>query len=193
MKEMAVRFNTETLMLSLDDKCCVPIGEPGQPQSSGVRAKQRSLRLVSVANMALDHDFHIVGAVPSVCVIVVIPEDSEDSFHDGKVHVTVKDKVFQASIALRYTVETVKIVRENKFSDGVNSDYPIQLEYTNGGPDHNTTFWTVKISHVLKFIMLDLDLLVAARMAPAQSYANMAERSMSLLNLALQNCAFARS
>ena len=26
MKEMAVRFNTETLMLSLDDKCCVPIG-----------------------------------------------------------------------------------------------------------------------------------------------------------------------
>ena len=41
--------------------------------------------------------------------------------------------------------------------------------------------------------MLDLDLLVAARTAPAQSYANMAERSMSLLNLALQNCAFARS
>ena len=41
--------------------------------------------------------------------------------------------------------------------------------------------------------MLDLDLLVAARTAPAQSYANMAERSMSPLNLALQNCAFARS
>ena len=41
--------------------------------------------------------------------------------------------------------------------------------------------------------MLDLDLLVLARTAPAQSYANRAERSMSLLNLALQNCAFARS
>ena len=41
--------------------------------------------------------------------------------------------------------------------------------------------------------MLDLDLLVAARTAPTQSYANMAERSMSLLNLALQNCAFAGS
>ena len=43
------------------------------------------------------------------------------------------------------------------------------------------------------FFMLDLDLLVAARTAPAQSYANMAERSMSLLNLALQNSATARS
>lgn len=40
--------------------------------------------------------------------------------------------------------------------------------------------------------MLGLDLLVAARTAPSHSYANMAERCMSLLNLALQNCAFAR-
>ena len=151
MKEMALRFNTETLMLSFNDKCCVPIGEPGQPQSSGVRAQQRSLRLVSVANMALDHDFHIASAVPSVCVIIDIPKDSKDSFHGGKVHVTVKDKVFQASSALRHTVETVKVVRENKSSDGVNSDYPIQLEYIDGNPDHNTTFWTVKIAHVLKF------------------------------------------
>ena len=95
MKEMAVRFKTEALMLSLDDKCCVPIGQPGQPQSSGVRAQQRSLRLVSVGNMALDHDFHIAGAVPSVCVIIDIPKDSKDSFHDGKVHVTVNDKVFK--------------------------------------------------------------------------------------------------
>ena len=85
IKEMALRFNTETLILSLDGKCCVPIGEPGQPQSSVVRAQQRSLRLVSVANMALDHDFQIAGAVPSVCVIIDIPEDSKDSFHDGNV------------------------------------------------------------------------------------------------------------
>ena len=70
--------------------CCVLIGEPGQPQSSGVRAQQRSLRLVCVANMAMDHDFHIAGAMPTVCMIIDIPEDNKDSFHDGKVHVTVK-------------------------------------------------------------------------------------------------------
>ena len=78
MKEMAVRFNTETLMLSLDDKCCAPIREPAQPQSSRVRVQQRSPRLVIVANMALNHDFHIAGAVPSVYVIKDITKDSKD-------------------------------------------------------------------------------------------------------------------
>ena len=101
---MAVRFNTETLMLSLDNRCCVPIEEPGQPQSSEVRAQQRSLRLVSVANMVFDPDFHIAGAVPSVCVILHKLKDSKDSFHDGKVHVTVEDKLFQTSTALKHTV-----------------------------------------------------------------------------------------
>ena len=62
--------------------------------------------------MALDHDFHV-----AVCKIIDIAEDSKDSFHDGKVHVIVKDKVFQASIVLQHTVETVKIVMENKSSD----------------------------------------------------------------------------
>ena len=70
-------------MLSLDDKCCVPIGEPGQPQSSGVRTQQKPHRVVSIANMALDHDFHMAGAVPSVCVIIDTPKDSKDSFHDA--------------------------------------------------------------------------------------------------------------
>ena len=45
----------------------------------------------------------------------------------------------------------------------------------------------------MKFIMLDLDLLVAARTAPSHSHANVAESSMSLLKLALQNSAVARS
>ena len=122
-----------------------------------------------------------------------IPDNSRDSFYDGTIHVTVKDKVFQPSTALRHTVETVKLIREYRSPDDVNSRYPVLLEYSDGGPDHNTTFWTVKIAQVMKFIMLDLDLLVAARTAPSHSYVNMAERSMSLLNLALQHCALART
>ena len=45
----------------------------------------------------------------------------------------------------------------------------------------------------MKFIMLELDLLVAATTAPSNSYANIAERSTSILNLALKNGTFARS
>ena len=45
----------------------------------------------------------------------------------------------------------------------------------------------------MKFIMLHLDLLAAARIAPSHIYANMAESSMSLLNVALQSSPFATS
>ena len=45
----------------------------------------------------------------------------------------------------------------------------------------------------MKFIMLDLGLLVAAITVPSHSNVTMAERSMSLLNLTLQNSAFASS
>ena len=193
MKELACKYNPQTLMLSLDDKCTVPLGEPELPQSTGVRPHHRSLGLLATPSISLDHDFHVARVVPSACVLVDIPGNSRDSFYDGTVHVTVKDKVFQPSTALRHTVETVKIIRKCRSPDDVNSGYPVLLEYTDGGPDHSTTFWTVKIGQVMKFIMLDLDLLVAARTTPSHSYVNMAERSMSLLNLALQHCALARS
>jgi len=49
------------------------------------------------------------------------------------------------------------------------------------------------LSAILEFIALDLDLLIACRTAPNQSYNNPAERVMSLLNLGLQNVALSRT
>ena len=46
---------------------------------------------------------------------------------------------------------------------------------------------SVQIAHISLFIALDLDVLVAERTAPCQSYRNPAERIMSVLNLGLQN------
>jgi hypothetical protein len=64
---------------------------------------------------------------------------------------------------------------------------------TDGGPDHRVTFETVKLSLVQLFIQLDLDMLVALRTAPNHSWMNPAERCMSILNLALQHVALART
>ena len=157
----------QTLMLSSDHKCSVPLGKPDLPQSTGVRAQNRSHGLAGTSNVSLDHDFHVAGVVPSVCVLVDIPGNSRASFHDGNIDVACRSP------------------------DDVNSGYPVQLENTGGSPDYNTTFWTVKTAHVMKLTMLDL--LVGARTAPSHNYVSMAERSMSLLNLSLQNSAFARS
>lgn len=121
-----------------------------------------------------------------------IPESANDSFYHGKVHVTVKDKVFQASSAIRHCAENVRILREEVSEDGVESTKPILFVFTDGRPDHRSTYWSVQLSYLAMFVAPDLDLLVTARTAPSQSYNNPAERCMSLLNTALQNTALQR-
>eukprot|EP00117_Sycon_ciliatum_P029367 scpid23388/ scgid23400/ len=69
---------------------------------------------------------------------------------------------------------------------------PILFAYTDGGGDHRSTFLSVQLSWILLFLELDLDMLVTCRTAPGHSYSNPAERCMSILNIGLQNCAFAR-
>jgi hypothetical protein len=109
-------------------------------------------------------------------LIVDIPENSRDSFYTGEVHVTTKDKICMPSHALRHGVEVASILRGIYSTDGINLDKPILFLYTDGGPDHRITNISVKLSLISLFIALDLDLLVAVRTAPSQSYVNPAER-----------------
>lgn len=193
MKEMAVDIRDESLFICLDDKSVVPIGEPGKPVSTNVRAHNKSLTLASTKLSALDHDFHIHGAIPSVMFTVDIPENHLDSFYKGSVDVTVKDKVFTPSSPIRHIAESIKIVRNEHSSDGLSSDKPVLFVYTDGGPDHRCTYWSVQLSYICMFVALDLDMLIVARTAPSHSYNNPAERCMSLLNIALQNVALDRA
>ena len=141
---------------------------------------------------ALDHDFHVHGIVPSVALLASILEDIHGSFYRGKVVVTCKDKVTQPSSALRHATELTLIVTTNCSTDGLSSDKPVLVLVTDGGPDHRLTFASVKIALLLLFISLDLDMLVAVRTCPYQSWANLGERVMSTLNLALQNVSLAQ-
>lgn len=192
LKSFACRWREYSLFQSLDDKAIVPIGNPGHPVSTGVRAHHGGLVGTGGKIVALDHDFHLAGLVPSVCFQIEIPENSDDSFYDGTVFVTVKDKIFEPSSPERHSAETVSIVRECYSEDGVNMSKPILIRYTDGGPDHRTTYKSVQLCSLIEFIALDLDMIVCARTAPSQSYHNPAERIMSLLNLALQNVALER-
>ena len=192
VKQMAVKYTENMTMICVDDKPVVPIGEPGCPILTGVRAHNRSLVRQGETLAALDHDFHIFGMVPSVMFKVDIPNHYHDSFHRGVAHVTVKDKVFKPSSAFRHCTEISGILRESSSDDGVSLSSPILVIYSDGGPDHRTVFWSVQLSYIMLFIALDLDMLIAARTAPMQSYCNPAERVMATLNLALQNIALER-
>ena len=84
-------------------------------------------------------------------------------------------------------VLTITLHSVSKF--GIYLDTPMLLIYSDGGPDYRTSFWSVQLAHVMQFIALDLDLLIAARTALHHNYSNHAERIMSLLNIAPQNSA----
>ena len=86
----------------------------------------------------------------------------------------------------------VDIVRANYSEDGVSAKDPIMFLYNNGGPNHQTTFKSVKIAAIYIFMALDLDAYIAAHTALNQSYCNPAEPVMSMLNLGLKNVATAR-
>ncbi|WAR08379.1 hypothetical protein MAR_018337 [Mya arenaria] len=194
MKDMAVRYREYSHFQCRDDKAIIPVGEPGKPVSTGVRAHHRGLTINNSSGLqCLDHDYHLASIVASVAFSVAIPDHPRDSFYKGTVHVTVKDKVFQASSPLRHAAENRNIIIEHYTVDGISLEQLILFRYTDGGPDHRTTYKSVKMACLLEFISLDLDLLVCVRTAPNQSYNNPAERIMSLLNLGLQNVALSRS
>ena len=141
---------------------------------------------------ALDHDWHVAGVVPSVMFVSEIPKSPYDSFYNGKVFVTSKDRIFMPSSPNRHGAESLSTLREHYSQDNVTLDKKILLLYSDGGPDHRVTYGSVQVALICLFLSLDVNMLVAVRTCPGQSWVNLAERCMSLLNLCLQGVALMR-
>ena len=62
---------------------------------------------------------------------------------------------------------------------------PIFGIYTDGGPEHQLNFQSVKIAYIALQQFLDLDMPVASRTAPGYSFKNPPEKVNCILNLAL--------
>lgn len=133
-----------------------------------------------------DHDFSRGSIIPSVTLLVDIPEKPTESFYSGQVHVALKDAVFQPSSPNRHAVELSAILSR------MESVPPILALYTDGGPDHRCNFLSVMYTMVYLFIRFDLDYLILARNAPGHSWRNPSERVMSVLNLGLQSVGIMR-
>ena len=103
-------------------------------------------------------------------------------------NVTLKVSTFQASTPTRHVAELLAM---NIISKGRKPDAFV-LAFTDGGPDHNISFLNVMISWLGYFILGKCDFRVVARTAPTQSWTYPAVRLMSVLNLALSNCALSR-
>lgn len=188
LRQYAIKFRDKVTFVCMDDKSKVDFGEPGVHISSGVRGK-KSIMPVDSALSCLDHDVSSKGSLtPSVALFVDIPEDVSESFYRGQVALTMKDSTFQPSSPFRHATELKNILDQVD----VNDKKPALFLYTDGGPDHRTTYNSVKLSLIILFKQLGLEFLVACRTAPGHSWANPAERIMSLLNIAFQNTALSR-
>ena len=86
--------------------------------------------------------------------------------HIGSVYVGLKDSVFQHSTPNHHSCELYKIIESQSFSK------PILFIYSDGGLDHQLTYWSVKLSLISLFLKLNLNYLCAARTAPFHSWRN---------------------
>ncbi len=87
---------------------------------------------------ALDHNFHLHGIVPSVTLIIAIPDTPHDSFHRGQVYLANKNKVTQQSHALRQSAELSEIILMEGCAGNslVSSNKSLLMVLSDGGPDH---------------------------------------------------------
>ena len=180
-KEFAVKFREITNLIFLDDKHRCKVGEPGFPVAAVDRGKKVVVSK-DVTFAVADHDFTKTGIVPSVIMICNIPESINGNFYTGKVHIGLKDPIFQPSSPLRHATELYDILLDENL---INK--PVLCLYTDGGPDHHCTYTRVQLSYICLFLALDLDYLVAVQTPPQHSWKNPVECIMSILNLGLQS------
>lgn len=178
-REFAVKFRHNSIFISIDDKHRIKVGEPGYPVAATNRGREV---IVSQSDTFVvgDHDFTRFSIIPSVALLIDIPEKFEGSWYKGKVLVGFKDAVFQASSPLRHACEIHSALLRKI------GDKSILLIYSDGGPDHRLTYVSVKLSLIALFLNLNLDILIACRTAPNHSWRNPVERIMSIVNIGLQ-------
>ena len=180
LREMSIKFKENSLLICMDDKHKCKVGEPNLPVAAVERGKQVIVSSSGHKFAVADHDFTKYSITPSVTLFTDIPDSIEGSFYRGQVFVGIKDAVLEASSPLRHSTELYRVMLEHGNSP------PILLLFTDGGPDHNVTFFKVQLGLIALFLHLNLDLLEALRTAPYNSWKNPCERVNCILNIGLQ-------
>ena len=97
-------FVAKHCLVCLDDKHRVKVGEPGLPVASVERGKKVLVSLNQTFEVC-DHDYTRFSLIPSVTLLIDLPDKIDGSWYEGDVHVGFKDAVFQPSSCLRHLCE----------------------------------------------------------------------------------------
>ena len=154
-RQLAIMFKEYMAFTGTSDKCKIKIGELNFP------AVATQGRQVLVAQgrflQATDHDHTSRTLIPTVLLRHEISNNIDNSWYRGVPHVDLKLAATEPSSTLRNAAE-VKQELISKFGKNIP---PIVILYTNWGPEHRTTFLSVKIAMTALQQALYIDLLVA--------------------------------
>lgn len=154
----------DIFVLFIDDKAKIPVGEAGEPVSTGVRGRHSIVPSTSQL-AALDHDMTSKGSITSTVYMQPnVPSQPEGSWYSGKVKIVVQDSsctTSSKSTANRNAAATVRLAQEDP-----SGWKPIHVKYNDGGIEHRTLLVKVQLSLIAIFKMLELDMLIACRAAP---------------------------
>ena len=128
MWEYSVTYKDLSSFVCLDDKHWIKCGEPGYPVAAAewgrcvVVSKSESFEVG-------DHDFCKFSIIPSVSLLINIPESIECSWYEGKVYVAYNDAIYESSSPIWHAAELHSILLTKIGSKS------ILFVYTDGGSD----------------------------------------------------------
>ena len=163
-----------------------------------------------------DHDHSTIDKItPSVHIFPNVPQRLSDSLYvgdEGNAELRValhsatlepsdvfkhslsvlEDMISRANIALEAEGRPVICVKELNIKgfSGIDAMPLLQVHQADGGPDENITFLRSQLAALAVFFVSGADRVIHFRGCAGQSWRLFAERTMSLLNLAVSNCAF---
>ena len=104
----AVKYRYYSIFASLDDKHHCKVGEPNRLVAAVERGKAVLVSPDKFFAVA-DHNFTRFSLIPSVALVVDIPDTPDDSFHQGQVNIGLKDLALEPSSALRHATVFSKV------------------------------------------------------------------------------------
>ena len=104
LHEYAVKLKEYCLMVCIDDKHRLKVGEPGFSVAAAERGKKVLVRAGTTMEVG-DHDFTKFSVVPSVALVVDIPDKIDELWYRGQVFIGFKDAAFEQSSPLRHATE----------------------------------------------------------------------------------------
>lgn len=136
-REYTVQIRDLASFICTDDKHKISVGEPNFPLSALPRGR-RVLVSTNEAFQVGDHDFSVISLIPTVILLNEIPDKVGGSWYRGSPCVCLKITATEPSSALRNASEIANLLIK-KFGSKQNIP-PVLIIYTDGGPEHRTTF-----------------------------------------------------